>query len=190
MTAMPLDAQPHTRLDASQQDVGQLRSAPTPSGSRPGWAVIATRPKAESQVATGLAEQHFDAYLPMLLTRGKLHPLFPCYCFVWLDGHAWRDILFTRGVFDLLRDRDTGYPHIARAGVVEALQASEALRRVALPPQAMWQPGAAVRLATGSLSGHQGVVMEIGKHTAIVALLLFGHIREVNVPINALESQD
>ena len=187
---MPLDAIPGQPVDTPPQDVGAPRSHPQPSGSRAGWCVVSTKPKAEHRALTHLTEQHFDAYLPLYRHAAGLRPLFPSYLFLHLTPHtAWRPVLNTPGVHDLLRSAD-GIPHIARPGVIEALQAGEAIRRIQQPPGAAWRPGASCRLTGGGLAGHDGVVLEVGKHTAIVAMLLFGAIREVNVSLDAITARD
>ena len=73
---------------------------------------------------------------------------------------------------------------------MEALRASEHLRATPTPHSALWAPGMACSLATGPLSGHQGVITEVGADMALVALLMFGHLRTVAVDIQCLVARD
>jgi hypothetical protein len=45
-------------------------------------------------------------------------------------------------------------------------------------------------LATGPFSGHQGVVMSVGHDMALVALMMFGQLREVAVQLDCLRARD
>lgn len=163
---------------------GHQRSAPTPCGSRPGWAVVVAYPRAETKATTGLTEQGFETFLPLTHTSRGLRPLFCRYAFVHLDGQtSWTPILYTRGVYDLIRSRDTGIPHIARPGVVEALRAGEAVRRTPTTNEDLYRPGAPCEAVLGGGLKVDGVVLECGKHNAIVAAIMFGQLREIVVDL-------
>jgi hypothetical protein len=91
-----------------------------------------------------------------------------------------------------------GTPSICPEAAISALQATEALRATQIPENAYWAPGMACRLATGPFQRHQGVVLEIGRRRelgqredmALVAILMFGHLREVSVPLDCLTTRD
>ena len=171
---------------------GRRSVASQPCGSRIGWCVIASYPQAEAKAATHLANQRYHVYLPLCLVRSRLVPLFPRYFFLWLDGEtAWQPILYTRGVYDLLRSQDTGLPHIAPERQISALQAGEAARRIPTTPASeMWRPGMAARLGNGSLAGQDAVVMEVGKHNALVTILFLGQMRTICVNLTDLTQRD
>ncbi len=168
--------------------------APTPSGSRPVWCVVASQPKAERTAHAELHRRGFEAYLPLLTVRRPnrhyhIGPLFPGYLFVRtrLD-RPWNPIRLCPGVFSLLSV--DGIPSICPDAVLDALRASERLRATPTPPSALWAPGTPCRLATGAFAGHDAVVTEVGHDSARVALMMFGHLRTVSVPLDCLTSRD
>lgn len=168
--------------------------APTPSGSRPVWCVVASQPKAERTAHAELHRRGFEAYLPLLTTRRPnrhFHtgPLFSGYLFVRIRLDQPRHpIRYAPGVFSLLSV--DGIPSICPDAAVSALRASEHLRATPTPPSALWAPGMPCRLATGVFSGHHGVVTEVGHDMALVALMMFGQLREVAVPLDCLTARD
>jgi transcriptional antiterminator RfaH len=165
--------------------------APTPSGSRPVWCVVASQPKAERTAHAELHRRGFEAYLPLLTTRRPnrhyhIGPLFPGYLFVRtrLD-RPWNPIRLCPGVFSLLSV--DGIPSICPDAVLDALRASERLRATPTPPSALWAPGMPCRLATGAFAGHDAVVTEVGRETAQVAIMLLGRLCQARVPLDCLE---
>jgi transcriptional antiterminator RfaH len=190
-----LDTHTAERHTLTPQGVGPADvPAHTPCGSRPGWAVIATFPRGERIADQHLRNQGFETYCPLIAVRRnhhgypvtKLVPLFPRYSFVYLaPNQPWRPILSTICVHDLLRS-GTGQPHIVPDAVLSLLQATEAVRRTLTPPDAMWRPGDHCQARHGPFQGYDAVVLEIGKHNAIIAMLLFGHLRQVCVPVDCL----
>ena len=166
---------------------------------RPGWYVVTSQPKAERTAHASLHRAGYEPYLPLLTVRRTdrsyhTSALFPGYLFVRLDlARPWYPIRYAPGVYSLLSV--DGIPSICPDGVILALQASEALRATPLPDNASWAPGMPCSLATGPLSGHQGVVTQIGRafggtDMAFVALMMFGHLREVSVPLDCLKARD
>jgi len=189
---MPLDAQPPTRLAAASRETAQQLRC----GSR--WAVCHTHPQAERWAATNLRRQGYNAYLPLrtVLRRDRCLPthsrpvavpLWTGYLFVDIGSH-WAPVAHTLGVARLLMAGPC--PHIVPEAVLSALQAGEALRRSITPPGAQWAPGAACSLATGAFAGHPAVVLSVTRHSATVALLLFGELRNVTVGIECLVARD
>ena len=85
---------------------------------------------------------------------------------------------------------DRGLPQRLRAGVLEALQAGDAARATPPPPHASWRPGDAVRLSKGPMTGLDAVVMEIDGNAARVSILMFGHLRDVEVSLDCLMVRD
>ena len=167
-----------------------------PSGCRPGprWYVVQSQPKAERTAHAALHLKGYQPYLPLITTRWRdrtwhTGPLFTGYLFVKIDlSRPWYPIRWCPGVFSLIAIDGTPTP--CPDAAVDALRATEAIRATPLPKSAAWAPGMPCSLATGALSGHQGVVTEVEDDTARVALLMFGHLREVSVPLDCLTSRD
>jgi transcription antitermination factor NusG len=192
-----LDAIPTSRLDAdSPHDHLGCRSIRAPR-----WACVYTHPQAEVWANTNLRRSGYITFLPTHLvqqrdriTPSMLHcvirPLFPRYLFLLFDHHAasWSPIRATPGVVDLIR---TGSDvHYAPEGAIAALQAGQSDRATPTPPSAIWAPGMPCSLATGPFADHQGVVMSVGHDMALVALMMFGHLREVAVQLDCLKERD
>jgi transcriptional antiterminator RfaH len=203
---MPLDASVMAAVDTSQQATGNVGTAPpTPSGSRPGprWFVVSTYPQAERRALDHLQQQGYQAYLPLCTIRRRdrvlrtlFHPvevpLFPSYAFVSFDPQhdPWRPIVNTLGVYALLR-RPDGIPNPVAMGSVEALQALDALRRSIAPPGASWASGIPCSPATGTpFAGHPAVVVSVDRGKAIIAMLLFGELRQVSVDVSSLVARE
>ena len=170
----------------AQQDVGQPDFDPTPGGSRPGWAVVETYSRDEQKAELGLREQHFQTFLPQLWKHEKLRALYPGYLFLWLEPDTqWRPVGYTAGVVKLLKTAD-GRPQLVPEGVVELLQSTEAMRRKRVQP-ASWTPGMACSVQLAGIP-QEAVVLEVGKHNAIVATLLMGEMRRLNARLSQLGS--
>ena len=190
-----LDSASNAAAMLPQQDAAHAyHFAPTPSGSRPVWCVVATKPKAERSAHAELHRRGVEAYLPLLtVRRPNRHyhtgPLFIGYLFIRMRlDRPWNPITHCPGVFSLLSV--DGFPSICPDAAVDALRASEHLRATPTLPTALWAPGVACSLATGPLAGHQGVVTEVGADMALVALLMFGQLREIAVSLDCLATRD
>jgi hypothetical protein len=92
-------------------------------------------------------------------------------------------------VFKLLTNADQIPSHVAR-GLVEALQAAEALAASGILADVPWAPGTPCSLATGPFREHPGVVVSVTRSTAHVALMLFGHVRDVTVNVDCLVARE
>jgi transcriptional antiterminator RfaH len=193
-----LDTTANTTALLPQQDTGHATHfAPTPSGCRQTglrWYVLASYPKAERTAHAALHLKGFEPYLPLVTVRRpdrsyRTTALFPGYLFVRLDlARPWYPIRWCPGVFSLIAIN--GNPTPCPDAAVDVLRASEHLRATPTPPSALWAPGMPCSLATGALAGHQGVVTEINTDTAHVAVMMFGHLRTVSVPLDCLTSRD
>jgi transcriptional antiterminator RfaH len=183
-----LDGRRLRALDESQPDAFEHLGC----GSR--WAVCQTHPQAERWAFLNLERQGYTAFLPMhlvlrrdpvlrTLTRRVLAPLYVGYLFVQPGTH-WGPIQHSRGVSKLLMNGER--PQLCSPGAVEALERSEASRRSPPAESALYAPGEAVSLATGSLSGHHGVIVRTTASHAVVALLLMGRLVEASVRLDAL----
>jgi transcription antitermination factor NusG len=188
-----LDAEPHTRLDDHQQDTGHATHfAPTPSGCRHTWHVVASYPKAERRAHAALHLKGYEPYLPLLTTRRPdrswhTAALFPGYLFIRLDlQRPWYPIRYAPGVYSLILTE--GVPSICPDAVISVLQAGDALRATPIPESRYWAPGAAVAVSRGAFAQHQGVLLEVAKDRASVLLMVFGQLRSVSVDLDCLEN--
>ncbi len=165
-----------------------------PSGSRPVWCVVASLPRSERTAHAELHRRGFTAYLPLITTRWRdrtwhTGPLFNGYlfCRIRLD-QPWNPVKLCPGVFSLISV--DGIPSICPDAVLDALRASEHLRAIPQPPSALWAPGTPCRLAAGPFAHHDAVVTEVEDHTARVAILMFGQLRQVSVSLDCLTTRD
>lgn len=167
----------------------------------PRWACVYTHPQAEIWADTNLRRAGYRTYLPTYAARVRdrvvptLHhtvvrPLFPRYLFLLFDHleASWSPIRATPGVADLVRSGSE--PAYVRAGAVEALEASQDARRSLPPPNTQWRPGCVVRVASGIMVGHGGVITQIGSDMALVSLMFLGCLREISLPLDCLISRD
>jgi transcription antitermination factor NusG len=191
-----LDAAPHTRLDADQQDAAAAHErCQAPSGSRPVWCVVATYPQAERRAHAALHRVGFHAYLPLITVRWAdrtwhTRPLFPGYCFVRMRlDRPWSPVTYAPGVFSLLSF--DGKPATCSDAAVDALQATEALRATPTPQISQWAPGMPCRLRKGHpMEGADAVVTDVGATIARIAIMMLGHLRNVSVHLDALAPRE
>jgi transcription antitermination factor NusG len=164
------------------------------------WAVARTKPQAERWAFINVCRLGYEAFLPLCTVRRRdrvLHslihtvevPLFRSYLFVQHQpGTSWRGIRAAPGVASIVcAGHEIRY---AAPGVVEHLRVTEALRRTPAPLQQRFRPGSACRLNAGPLKGHEAVVVEIDGDSVAVAVMLFGELRRVSVPLDALSLRD
>jgi transcription antitermination factor NusG len=115
-----------------------------------------------------------------------LVPLFPGYLFVNLSpADPWSPVRNAPGIASLLMA--CGRPEQVRSGLVEALQAGDEVRQSIAPPNTAWAPGAACKLSAGAFDGHDAVVIELRPRGVRVAVLCFGAMQEITVPVHWLE---
>ena len=186
-------------LDDTKQAPLQIA---TPAATvRMRWTVIHTHPQAELWAVANCTRSGYHCYLPTFIAQipdrvvKTMHhnverPLFTSYAFIALaDGEPWSPIIYAGGVHKLLMM--DGKPAYAPTASVEALQATEALRRTLTPPNALWSPGAPCRLSSGPFHGADAVIEAIhaDKQNAQVAVMMFGALRSVTVPISYLAAR-
>jgi transcriptional antiterminator RfaH len=190
-----LDAAPHTRLDA-HEPVSPLHLG-CYSIRTPRWACVYTHPQAEIWADTNLRRGGYHTYLPLYATtvrdratptlRHVVHrPLFARYLFLRFDHHteSWSPVRATPGVADLIRaGSEVAYSSEA---AVEALRATEGVRRFLPPPTASWAPGTPCSLAAGPFAGLPAVVISQHHDQAAITVMFLGHLRNVSVPLDAL----
>jgi transcription antitermination factor NusG len=174
----------------------QPAASPAPCGSY--WAVCQTHPQAERWARDNLQRQGYATFLPICwslrpdrVTPSLKHriqrPLFGNYLFVTVDQH-WAPIQHTRGVLRLLMAN--GRPGIVASAAVDALRAAEALAATRTQDDAQWAPGAPCALGSGSLRGHQAVVLRIHHDTAHLSVMILGGLREVQAPVSWLMARE
>lgn len=190
-----IDTRTQERYHNPQQDAATAHNrCQVPSGSRAEWCVAATLPKAERRAHASLHRFGFTAYLPLVTTRWRdrtwhTGPLWPGYLFVQLDlTKPWSPVTHCPGVFNLVGIN--GIPSTCPQGAVEAIQAAEAVRALLPPVQQRWSPGAACALASGPFQDCDAVVLKVGADMALVALMMFGHLREILVQLDCLRARD
>jgi transcription antitermination factor NusG len=190
-----LDAAAIQAVALPQQAVAQPRFAPTLSGSRPVWCVVATLPRSERTAHAELHRRGFEAYLPLLTVRlpnrhWRTGPLFVGYLFVRMRlDQPWNPVRYCPGVFSLLSI--DGIPSICPDAAVDALQATEALRATPTPQISQWAPGMPCRLRKGHpMEGADAVVTDVGATIARIAIMMLGHLRNVSVHLDALAPRE
>lgn len=166
---------------------------------RIGWIVAATHAQAELHADANLQHRGYRTYLPLVLRSRRdrvlptlvhrvLVPLFRGYLFVHYDSRdPRRPIRETPGVRDIIRCGSE--VQFAPDAAVSALQASEHTRRSLPPPSSQWAPGAAVRVGMGIFQGLPGVVTQVGVDMTLVSLMFLGHLREIALPLDCLETR-
>jgi transcription antitermination factor NusG len=167
---------------------------------RSGWIVVCTHPQAERWADANLRRSGFRTYLPLYaakrrdpvlhtLTRVVQRPLFSGYVFCWHDSRdSWRPVYETPGVRGVIKNGNQ--IQWVRAGAVEAVRAAEAARRCPTAETAEWAPGVPCSLALGPLAGTSAVVVSVGADMALVAMMMFGELREVAVQLDCLRPRD
>jgi transcriptional antiterminator RfaH len=167
-------------------------------GSR--WGVVHTHPQAERWAAQNLQRQGYAAYLPThtvrirdrtlpTLTRPVERPLFTSYLFVAVPLTLWGPIRHTLGVRSLLMSGDR--PSIVATALLDVLRAAEGVRRSVVAPGALWAPGMPCSPVAGTpFAGHPAVVISVERGKAIIAMLLFGELRQVSVDVSSLVARE
>jgi len=157
--------------------------------------VVQTHPQAERWAQANLERQGYQTLLPLMrakrrdrVIRSAWHtvevPLFASYLLVTIDGH-WTPIKSTLGVRKLLLDGDGKPGRVARA-VVSALQAV----RDFSGGEGAWQVGSPCSLSVGPLRGCDAVVTSIKGDVAMVAVMMFGQMRQLAVGVGRLCPRD
>ena len=192
---LDLDITPQPVIDRGQRGLAAAYDrSQVPSGCRPAWCVVATKPQAERRAYAALHLKGFEAYLPLITTRWRdrtwhTGPLFSGYVFVQLDlSRPWHPVRYAPGVFNLVSF--DGTPAICPDGAVDALRALEAQRATPMPESSYWAPGMPCSLAVGTSAAVPGVVLEVREDMAFVSTMLFGHLREISVSVDCLRARD
>jgi transcription antitermination factor NusG len=195
---MPLDAHATTAVDTAADRISDRCYSIR-------WACVYTQPQAEAWAASNLTTAGYRVWFPTSVVQRRDRatptirhavtvPLFPRYGFIAFDHRdtSWSPIRDTPGVVDLVRcgalpayTTDTNV-----AALRSALDASQAAAALIQPPDATRRVGAAVAQASGPFAQHQGVIIEIRGNRAVLAMLLFGELRQVSVDVNSLVARE
>lgn len=186
-----LDALPATRLDVQAN-----ANEPACYCNSPGWCVAHTHPQAERWADTNLRRSGYVTYLPLYAAQVRdraipslrhtvIRPLFTGYIFVQHHrGSSWRPIYETPGVHSLIRSGSQ--LQYAPDAAVEALQASEAVRRLPVAVKPSWAPGMPVVVSGGAACGFKGVIVELRGDRATVMLMMLGALRRADIGLGNL----
>lgn len=161
------------------------------------WYLVYSKPRQEQVAASGLAEQGYDVYLPMLLSRRRRaqgmadfeEPLFPRYLFVATtqQEQSITPVRYTAGVSNLVRF-GIDYEPVPK-GIVEALKAREdpetGFHRRANPNL---KHGDLVHVEVGAFAGIGGIFeARSGQDRVIVLFELLGQPVRTEIAIDELE---
>ena len=135
-----------------------------------GWLVIWTESRAEKKVASRLAAQGFDQWLPTVVERRKwsdrwrdvVIPLFPGYLFARGDASEVHRVLRTPGVMTVVKDG--GRAATLSDSFIASLRSVLESNTVAAEPVAEpmdYEPGDEVVIREGPLAGLRGVIQEV-----------------------------
>jgi transcription antitermination factor NusG len=165
------------------------------------WACVYTQPQAETWAASNLTTAGYRVWFPTSVVQRRDRatptirhavtvPLFPRYGFIAFDHRdtSWSPIRDTPGVVDLVRCGSL--PAYTNAAAVERLQGLLAQTATQQPETGQWASGDAVAPSTGPFTGHPAVVISVTGQRAIVAMLLFGELRQVSVDVNSLVARE
>lgn len=130
------------------------------------WWVLHTRPRAEKSLARHFVARDLSFFLPLYQhqwrNRGRLFrahmPLFPSYIFLRGDAEARRSALETNQVVRAIPVADTVQLRGDLARVYRMMQGG-----MLLAPEEQLQPGAAVEIVAGPLTGLEGKIIQRGK---------------------------
>jgi transcriptional antiterminator RfaH len=149
------------------------------------WSVAQTETNREGTAVHFLGQQGFETYLPKIIAKRRIVPLFPSYLFVRIQDHWW-SIGNTIAVIDLLMSGD--HPARLKDEIVNTIKAKEKNGFVKLPEPRGLKRGDRIRIRQGSFAGHLAIFDGMsGPERSRVLLDLLG--RKVSVVINKADLQ-
>lgn len=174
-----------------------LPRSPDQSADAARWYACHTRARSEKRVASRLADQGVEAYLPTVQRLRKWadrrkrveFPLFPGYVFARFEASGLYTVLSVPGVATVVRQGGRAAP--------VADEEIENIRRVAaglvvtkqMPEPEPFHPGDFVRVTGGPFDGVIGVVKEVrGRRRVLVGLHTIGLGVAIDVDLRTLES--
>jgi transcriptional antiterminator RfaH len=144
------------------------------------WSVAQTETNREATAVHFLGQQGFQTYLPKIILKRRIVPLFPSYLFIRVVDHWW-SIANTIGVINLLMSGD--HPARLKDEIVSTIKAKEKNGLVKLPEPRGLKRGDRIRIKQGSFAGHFAIYDGMsGQERSRVLLELLG--RKVTVVIN------
>jgi len=162
------------------------------------WYVVRTKARSERLVASGLHDNHINAYMPIIPCSSRRHnpehttigePLFPGYVFVQLDP-ASPAMVRTRsypGVSYLISQE--GHPAAVPDEVVHAIRERvDAVWRRLHTGHEPFRPGERVRVVSGPMAGLDAIFERpvSGRQRCEVLLHLMNRVARVIIPVTAL----
>lgn len=145
----------------------------------PFWSCAQLEPCREKLALHCLQLAGFTAYSPRVKSERRANaPLFPGYCFVWIELQ-WHAVRWAPGIVRLVQG---GGHEPARlpAGTIEALKSREGPDGlIVLPKVRGLQRGDQVRISAGAFAGHLGLYdgMRPRDRVAVLLALLGGQTR-------------
>ncbi len=189
-------------MDARLTNVGDAsgNSTALPAVDMTRWYLAFSKPKQEELARQQLANQGFEAYLPLFKKVGKprgthavsglivREPMFPRYVF-FKPGVSTQSISAarsTRGVTSLV---SFGFvPATVSDDLVDAIRALELEREQAdLAQISPFQPGTRVRLRERGLQCLEGLVVAVSTKRVTLLLEILGREKELSVEHSQLE---
>lgn len=164
------------------------------------WYAVYTHPRGEILAEENLLRQGFDVFSPRYLKR-RSHarkidtvpaPLFPRYIFVSfdIDEAGWRVVRSTRGVVDLVRNRESPAP-VPGDVIDEIRQRQDENGFVVMDRQLKLRRGDKIRIEAGPFASYEAIFDTMRDNERVIALLsLLGRKVLLNVPMNAVNPVD
>jgi transcription antitermination factor NusG len=145
----------------------------------PFWAVCRACPQREHFARDRLIDAGFEVLLPLVMTRGRITPLFSTYLFTKLlddSGAGWHIARRTFGVMTMLiaADRPVRCPDTEIGGLRSRMDPQGFVRLPAPPKPRRFIKGEAVRIIGGPMQGlaaiHSG--MTRGQREVVLLAML------------------
>jgi transcriptional antiterminator RfaH len=160
------------------------------------WYAVYTHPRGETIAVENLLRQGFEVFCPRYLKRRnharKIEtvpaPLFPRYIFITFDAAdaAWRVVRSTRGVVDLVRNRQDPAP-VPKTIIEEIRKREDENGFVTLARHVKLGRGDKIRIETGPFASYEAIFEAMRDNERVVALLsLLGRQVVVNVPVDSV----
>lgn len=133
------------------------------------WSVVQTESQRENVAAEFLKAAAYTVYLPKILVKKRVAPLFPGYLFVAIGEHWW-SVRWSVAVVRVLMADDVParVPDKVVAGIMKR-EGSDGLVR--LPKARGLMRGDAVRIVGGSFAGHLAIYEGMSGDARVCVLL-------------------
>jgi transcriptional antiterminator RfaH len=139
------------------------------------WTAAQLEPNRERIALHLLTQERFTVYAPRLRLRRTVRgrredreaPLFPGYCFVWIELQ-WHRARWCPGVVRLIMEGVR--PAKVSDAVIEEIRGRERDGAIELPKRRL-KPGDPVRLLAGPFRGHLAIYAGMSAHERVAVLL-------------------